>query len=95
MTPKWPLNRENDDKPLENDDNYGYYGLLFYGIGTYVLLTHLNRQYTARELVKNPKVWGPGPLKFLFVNQYRDMSTKIGRGPLRFLEHSYLCRTYT
>ena len=56
MTPKWPLNRENDDKPLENDDNYGYYGLLFYVIGTYVLLTHLNRQYTARELVKNPKV---------------------------------------
>ena len=23
---------------------------------------------TARELVKNPKVWGPGPLKFLFVS---------------------------
>ena len=24
--------------------------------------------YTARALVKNPKAWGPGSLKFLFLN---------------------------
>ena len=45
----------NYDKPFDSR-YYGYYGLLFYVIGTYLLLTHLNRQYTARELVKNPKV---------------------------------------
>ena len=52
---------------------------------------------TTRELVKNPKVRGPGPFNFLFVDTgwYREMSTIIGRGSLRFLEHSYLCIMYT
>jgi len=27
-----------------------------------------NRANTARELVKNPKAWGPGSLKLLFLN---------------------------
>ena len=38
----------------------------------YLLACVLNWSYfvynTARALVKNPKAWGPGSLKFLFLN---------------------------
>ena len=48
---------------------------------------HFLHYIAARGLVKIPKAWGPGPLKFLFF-KCRQISATTGRGSLKFLAHS-------